>query len=244
MTAPIEPTAVIDPGGSGGGYIPPEPPNSPPDWWRNRGQQQPAGGVIEQHYVHETVYVEHHYVEAAPEAVEPEPESRWFYHRNPRVRFTVHNLSAGMVGYSLLGGLGGTPYGGAAFLAQVAVDPVPVSVALVTGAAALVGWQLGKVFRGVGGCFAALMSPAAAAGCAMWGQGTESLLRPLFADAGQWPGLLAPFVLVTGAGAACWYLIECPVRSRGWVLPARWVARVPLAGVVLSSLLYTSWIAT
>ncbi|WP_371681571.1 hypothetical protein [Streptomyces sp. NBC_01276] len=231
---PIEPTVIIPPRAGGGDPpppAPPAPPTEPPAEWYDAPADPPAaGGTL---VVRESVYVEHHYIEAPPAEAQAKAKQPGWYSKNPRIRFTAFNLSAGMVGLSLMTTFGG----GVDLLARVAADPVPMSTTVVTVVAAAAGWKCCRVFRPIGPIGGAIVA-------AYWGQGTSPLLADLYADAGKGPGLIAPLAVSAGAALACWFFIDRRPQIRRWPLSARWVARIPLAGVVLSCLLYTSWKAS
>ncbi|MFD9081663.1 hypothetical protein [Streptomyces erythrochromogenes] len=231
---PIEPTAVFAPGAGSGGSPPPPgaPPAAPPmpDWWN---QPQGPGPQI----VHVTVTETHtHLIVETAEEEAGEPEPGLFDGINPRIRWGFFNASAGAVGYSVLSAAAADPLGGAVYLAQASADAVPLSVLVLTGGSALAGWQLGRFFRGVGGLFGRLASPVGALGAAMWGQGTGPLLTALYAEVDPWPGMVAPAVLAGGSAVALWWLVDRRFLTRP--LLVRWVARIPLATVVLSAALY------
>ncbi|MFF5707409.1 hypothetical protein ACFY7H_33725 [Streptomyces sp. NPDC012794] len=216
-----------------------------PYWW-NQAPENGGGGliVVNETVIHETVIVTD--VEPSPEMPEEAVQllARLRDRINPRIRFVAFNLSAGALGYSVMGASTSSPYGGAALLASLQADPVPASVAVLSVAAPVVAWHLGKVFRPIGGVFGWLASPVAAISAGMWGQGTGPLIAPLYDQWAPWPQLLTPLALAVGAGSACWWLFDRRARARGWALPLRWAARIPLATVTLSALLYPSLLTT
>lgn len=245
MSKPIEPTVIIPPQ-SGGAGAPPPPPASP--------QSPPLPGVeglviVEKTLVNETVIIMD---DPTPRPVEdpggelPGWLRSWGARRrdkiNPRYRFVFFNLSAGAVGYSLMGAL--SPHGGAGLLASLQMAPVPAGVTAVTVLAAAAGWQAGKFFRGIGGCLGLLASPIGAACLGMWGQGSAPVVAPLYAEWAPWPGLLTPAALAVGAGVGCWWLFDRRARAGNWALTGRWLARIPLATVALSAVLYPSLLTT
>lgn len=49
-------------------------------------------------------------------------------------------------------------------------------------------------------------------------------------------GAAGPLAIAGAFGAVCWLYLER--HAAGWTAPLRWAARVPLATVTVSSLLY------
>ncbi|MFJ6941174.1 hypothetical protein [Streptomyces sp. NPDC101132] len=157
-------------------------------------------------------------------AVQP---SRW--------RWLAYNGGAAAVGHCLLWAVSGDQMAGATVMADINLSLVPVATFTLTCTAALAGWKAGGLLRGLG--LAGLAArPAAAFGAAFWGQGTGPLITDFMAWSAPWSALLAPLAVAGAFGAVCWLYLER--HAAGWAQPLRWVARMPLATVTLSSLLY------
>lgn len=163
---------------------------------------------------------------AAQVAVQP---ARW--------RWLAYNGGAAALGHSLLWGVSGDPMAGATVMADINLSLVPVATFTLTCTAAYAGWKAGGVLRGVLPGFAGLaVRPAAALGAAFWGQGSGPLITEFMAWSAPWSALLAPLAVAGAFGAVCWLYLER--YATGWTAPLRWAARIPLATVILSSLLY------
>ncbi|WP_331718570.1 hypothetical protein OHU23_41265 (plasmid) [Streptomyces virginiae] len=155
---------------------------------------------------------------------------------NRRLRWAAYNGSAAAAGHGLLAFATGDPWAGAALLGDAMVSLVNVSVFAVTVGAAYVGWKVGayasRILPGIAS-FAA--RPVGLIGAASWGQGTGELIQTGLAELAPWPVLLAPLLIAGGAGYGLLLLERRITRGRR---PVRWLARIPLATLVVSSLLY------
>ncbi|MFF4013323.1 hypothetical protein [Streptomyces sp. NPDC001717] len=158
-------------------------------------------------------------------AVQP---SRW--------RWLAYNGGAAAVGHCLLWGVAGDPMAGATVMADINLSLVPVATFTLTCTAAYAGWKAGGVLRGLPGLAGLAARPAGALGAAFWGQGTGHLVTEFMSWSAPWSALLAPLAVAGAVGSVCWLYLER--HSAGWTAPLRWAARIPLATVVLSSLLY------
>ncbi|MCX4547236.1 hypothetical protein [Streptomyces sp. NBC_01565] len=164
---------------------------------------------------------------AAPAAVAVQ-ESRW--------RWLAYNGSAAAVGHSLLWAAADDPMAGAEFMGRAMTSLVPLGVTVAVVGGAYVGWKAGGLLKGLPGLAGLAARPAGALGVALWAQGTGPLITDGMAALAPWPVLLAPLAIAGAFGAVCWLYLER--HATGWTAPLRWAARVPLATVVLSSLLY------
>ncbi|MFI1154990.1 hypothetical protein [Streptomyces sp. NPDC020817] len=158
-------------------------------------------------------------------AVQP---SRW--------RWLAYNGAAAAVGHCLLWGVSGDSMAGATVMADINLSLVPVAAFTLTCSAAYVGWKAGGLLRGLPGFVGLAARPAAALGAAFWGQGSGPLISEFMAWSAPWSALLAPLAVAGAFGSVCWLYLER--HAAGWTAPLRWAARIPLATVVLSSLLY------
>ncbi|MFF0747424.1 hypothetical protein ACFYVL_44295 [Streptomyces sp. NPDC004111] len=156
---------------------------------------------------------------------------------NPRLRWLAYNASAAALGHSLVWGVTGDPMAGADLMSRATISLVPLGVTAAVGVAGYAGWRAGGVASGLlPGTVSRAARPAGALAAALWAQGTGPLLTQTFAALHPWPVLLAPLLLAAGAGVLCWWALDR--RCATWRPATRWVARVPLATVVLSSALY------
>ncbi|MFJ9551844.1 hypothetical protein [Streptomyces erythrochromogenes] len=155
-------------------------------------------------------------------------ESRW--------RWLVYNGSAAAVGHSLLWAAADDPMAGAEFMGRAMTSLVPLGVTVAVVGGAYVGWKAGGLLRGLPGVAGLAARPAGAVGAALWAQGTGPLIADGMAALAPWPVLLAPLAIAGAFGAVCWLYLER--HAAGWTAPLRWAARIPLATVTLSSLLY------
>ncbi|MGW6865882.1 hypothetical protein [Streptomyces sp. NPDC054901] len=148
----------------------------------------------------------------------------------------AYNGGAAVVGHSLLWAAAGDPMAGAEFMGRAMTSLVPLGVTVAVSGGAFVGWKAGGLLRGLPGVAGLAAQPAGALGAALWAQGTGPLIADGMAALAPWPVLLAPLVIAGGFGAVCWLYLER--HATGWTRPLRWASRIPLATVVLSSLLY------
>ncbi|MEU6213084.1 hypothetical protein ABZ891_24710 [Streptomyces sp. NPDC047023] len=159
-------------------------------------------------------------------AVQP---SRW--------RWLAYNGGAAAVGHSLLWAAADDPMAGAEFMGRVMTSLVSLGVTVAVVGGAYVGWKAGGLLKGLPGVAGLAARPAGALGAALWAQGTGPLISDGMAALAPWPVLLAPLAVAGAFGAVCWLYLER--HAAGWAAPLRWAARIPLATVTLSSLLYT-----
>ncbi|MFD4919208.1 hypothetical protein ACFWNR_39175 [Streptomyces virginiae] len=164
---------------------------------------------------------------AAP-AVVAVQASRW--------RWLAWNGSAAAVGHSLLWAAAGDPMAGAEFMGRAMTSLVPLGVMVAVAGGVVVGWKVGGLLRGLPGVAGLAARPAGAIGAALWAQGSGPLIADGMAALAPWPVLLAPLAIAGAFGAVCWLYLER--HATGWTAPLRWAARIPLATVTLSSLLY------
>ena len=156
---------------------------------------------------------------------------------NPRLRWLLYNGAAAAIGHSLVWSVTGDPWAGADLLGRASISLVPLGVTAVVGAAGYAGWKAGALLSSLlPGTASRVARPAGALGGALWGQGTGPLLTTAFAAVHPWPQFLAPLLFAAGAGALCWWALDR--RCATWRSGTRFVARIPLATVVLSSALY------
>lgn len=158
---------------------------------------------------------------------------------NPRLRWAAYNTTAAAVGHGILSLTTGDPWAGAALLSAAMNSIVNVTVFGVTIGAAYVGWHAVKLvcLHRLPGLFGLLARPAGMIGAASWGQGTGELIRTGLAEFAPWPVILAPLLIAGGAGYGLFLLERRLTRTPRRAL-VRWLARVPLATLVISSLLY------
>lgn len=166
-------------------------------------------------------------VAPVPVAVAVQP-SRW--------RWLAYNGSAAAVGHCLLWAAADDPMAGAEFMGRAMTSLVPLGVTVAVVGGAYVGWKAGGLLKGLPGVAGLAARPAGAVGAALWAQGTGPLISDGMAALALWPVLLAPLAVAGAFGAVCWLYLER--HATGWTAPLRWAARIPLATVTLSSLLY------
>ncbi|MFE0916052.1 MULTISPECIES: hypothetical protein [unclassified Streptomyces] len=164
---------------------------------------------------------------AVPAEVAVQP-SRW--------RWLAYNGGAAAVGHGPLWGVAGDPMAGATLMADINLSLAPVATFTLTCTAAYAGWKAGRLLRGLPGLAGLAARPVAAIGAAFWGQGTGPLITDFMAWSAPWSALLAPLAVAGAFGAVCWLYLER--HAACWAQPLRWAARIPLATVTLSSLLY------
>lgn len=158
---------------------------------------------------------------------------------NRRLRWAAYNASAAAVGHGILSFATGDPWAGAALLGAAMNSLVNVTVFGVTIGAAYIGWKAVKLvgLHKLPGLFGLAARPAGMIGAASWGQGTGELIRTGLAELAPWPVILAPLLIAGGAGYGL-FLLERRITRNPRRAPVRWLARVPLATLVVSSLLY------
>ncbi|MCB5182872.1 hypothetical protein [Streptomyces antimicrobicus] len=155
---------------------------------------------------------------------------------NPRLRWAAYNGSAALAGHALLFPATGTWRGFEPGMGAVMLALPNCGAFVVTIGASYIAYRVAKPFRGLLGPFAPVAPVAAGIGAAFWGQGTAEPIADFLAWSAPWSVLLAPLIVAGGAGALVWTLLES--RAAGWRRPLRWLARIPLATVVTSALLY------
>ncbi|MFB7957513.1 hypothetical protein [Streptomyces sp. NPDC056045] len=169
----------------------------------------------------------------APEAAgEPEPKDRW--------RWLLYNGTAAAAGHLTVWAVAGDPMAGAHYVARMAVSVPQVTAAALTVGAAYVGWRAGGLLKGLPGPVGLVARPVGALGAALWGSGSAPLVQTGLDSLGSWGTLLSPLLAVAPLTAACWYGPDRMAARAHLIRPVRWLARVPVATVVVSSLLYTS----
>ncbi|MFD8549786.1 hypothetical protein [Streptomyces sp. NPDC059649] len=157
---------------------------------------------------------------------------------NPRLRWVFYNGAAAGAGHLAIWSLTGDPMAGAAFMGRMSHSVPQLAAAGLTFGAAVAGWKgavLVKLHR-LPGLVGLAARPVCAIAAAMWGQGTAPLVADAMAAMEPWGSLLAPLAAAGPVAAACW----CGLDRRAAELrpPVRWIARIPLATVTLSALLY------
>lgn len=155
---------------------------------------------------------------------------------NRRWRWLAFNGTAAAAGHGLIALGAGNGRGLEPVMGAVMLSIPACGAFVVTLCAGHAAYRVAKPLRGILGPFAPLAPIGAAIGGAVWGQGTGPLIADFLAWSAPWSTLFAPLTVAGAAGGLCWLLLDS--RSAGWRLPLRWLARIPLATVVLSSLLY------
>lgn len=157
---------------------------------------------------------------------------------NPRLRWALFNGAAAGVGHLAVWAVSGDPLGPEHFMARMTISVPELAVAGLTLVAAYAGWRAGGLLKGLPGLFGLVPRPLAAVGGALWGQGTAPLVRDVLDAVEPWGTLLSPLLAVSPVAAACWYGLDRRATAAQLIPPVRWVLRIPLATVVVSSLLY------
>lgn len=156
---------------------------------------------------------------------------------NERLRWAAYNASAAAVGHVGIWAATGSVWAGAGLMSEVMLAIPNCAAFVITLGAGYVAYRIARPFKGLLGPFAPVAPIGAALGAAFWGQGTAPLVAEFLAWSAPWSTLLAPLIVAGGVGALCWSLLES--RAAAWRRPVRWLARIPLATVVVSSLLYS-----
>lgn len=158
---------------------------------------------------------------------------------NVRLRWAAYNGSAAAAGHGLLAFATGDPWAGAALLGATMNSLVNVTVFGVTIGAAYLGWHAVKLvgLHKLPGLVGLLARPAGLIGAASWGQGTGELIQTGLAALAPWPVILAPLLIAGGAGYGL-LILERRVTRKPRRAPVRWLVRIPLATLTISSLLY------
>ncbi|MFI5867264.1 hypothetical protein [Streptomyces sp. NPDC051546] len=153
---------------------------------------------------------------------------------NPRLRWAAYNASAAAIGHGALWGVTGSPWAGARLMSDVLLSIPNCGAFVVTVGAAYAAYKIAKPFKGLLGFLAPV---GAGIGAAFWGQGTAPQIAEFMAWSAPWSTLLAPLIVAGGVGFLCWLLLDSRAAERRALL--RWLARIPLATVAVSSLVYT-----
>ncbi|MFJ6017634.1 hypothetical protein [Streptomyces sp. NPDC092952] len=172
-------------------------------------------------------------------SAKPSPETAgagWV--RNPRLRWAIYNGSAAGAGVLGIWSATGDPMAGADYAGRMAASVPQLAAAGLAVGAGIAGWHAARMvlLHRLPGLLGYAARPVAAIGGAMWGQGTAPLVRDGMAAIEPWGSLLAPLLAVGPLAAACWWGLDR--RAAHAPLPVRWLARVPLATITISSLLY------
>jgi hypothetical protein len=155
---------------------------------------------------------------------------------NPRLRWLAFNASAAAAGHLAIWSVTGDPMAGAHLVARMSTSVPQLGRAVLTGLAAWAGWKGARFIRLHCLPGGPAICTAAAFGAALWGQGTAPLVADVMTVTRPWSTLLAPLLAVGPLAAACWWLMDRHTTKAA--TPVRWLARIPLATVVLSSALY------
>ncbi|MFJ6444918.1 hypothetical protein [Streptomyces sp. NPDC091649] len=169
---------------------------------------------------------------AAPVAAAPEEGAK------PRWRWLAFNGAAAGAGHLALWSLTGDPMAGADLMGRMTVSVPQLAAGGLTVGAVYGGWQAGGFLTGLPGRLGLVARPLAAVVGGLWGQGTAPLVRDVLDAVEPWGTLLSPLLAVAPLAAACWYGIDRRAAAAQLIRPVRWALRIPLATVVVSSLLY------
>ncbi|GGZ27795.1 hypothetical protein [Streptomyces nitrosporeus] len=161
--------------------------------------------------------------------------------RNPRIAWAVFNASAAGAGHLAVWAVAGDPMAGVDLMARMTFSVPQLAAAGLTVGAAYVGWKGAALvhLHRLPGLFGLAARPAGAVAAALWGQGTAPLVRDVLDAVEPWGTLLSPLLAAGPVAAACWYGLDRRAAAAGLIPPARWALRIPLATVVVSSLLYS-----
>ncbi|MFD9781904.1 hypothetical protein ACFWZS_34110 [[Kitasatospora] papulosa] len=160
--------------------------------------------------------------------------------RNPRLRWALYNGAAAGAGHLTIWAVTGDPLAGVDLMARMTISVPQLAAAGLTLVAAYAGWKataLVQLHR-LPGLFGLAARPAGALVAALWGQGTAPLVRDALNTIEPWGTALSPLLAVGPVAAACWYGLDRRAAAAHLVPPVRWVLRIPLATVVVSSLIY------
>ncbi|MFD7868100.1 hypothetical protein [Streptomyces sp. NPDC059783] len=155
---------------------------------------------------------------------------------NQRLRWLAYNGMAGTAGSVALWSLTGDPMEGAALVGQMSASVPQMTAAGLALGAAYVGWRAGGLLSLLLPVPAVVGRAVAATAAALWGAGTAPLLADVLAESGPWGALLSPALATAPLAAAVWHGLDR--RAAGLAPPVRWAARIPLATLTLSALLY------
>ncbi|MFC8539066.1 hypothetical protein ACFUJY_34805 [Streptomyces sp. NPDC057249] len=169
-------------------------------------------------------------------AAEAESEDAPAREPNPRWRWLGFNAAAAGAGHLAIWTATGDSMAGAHYMARMSVSVPELAAAGLTLVASYAGWRAGGLLRGLPGGLGRIVRPAGALLAALWGQGTAPLVRDALDVIEPWGTLLSPLLAVSPVAAACWWGLDRTAANAA--PPLRWAARVPLATVTLSALLY------
>ncbi|MFF9594245.1 hypothetical protein ACF1FX_34570 [Streptomyces sp. NPDC014646] len=157
---------------------------------------------------------------------------------DPRLRWAAFNATAAAAGHLVVWELTGDPMAGADFMARMTISVPQLAATAITAGVAFAGWKGAALIHlhKLPGVFGVAARPAAAVGAALWGQGTAPLVADGMAAIEPWGSILAPLLAAGPVAAGCWWVLDR--RARQAAPPVRWLARIPLSTVAVSSLLY------
>ncbi|MFG2631066.1 hypothetical protein [Streptomyces sp. NPDC048473] len=158
---------------------------------------------------------------------------------NPRWRWLLYNGGAAAAGHLALWSLAGDPMAGAHYMARMTASVPQLAAAGLTLVAAYGGWRVAGLIKGLPGLPGLAVRPLGALGAALWGAGSAPLVQTALDAIEPWGTLLSPLLAAGPLAAACWYGLDRRAAHARLIRPVRWLARIPLATVVVSSLLYT-----
>ncbi|MFF6896095.1 hypothetical protein ACFY8Z_36505 [Streptomyces microflavus] len=158
---------------------------------------------------------------------------------NPRLRWVLFNGGAAAAGHLAVWSLAGDPMAGVDLMARMTVSVPQLAAAGLTVGAVYGGWKAGGLLKGLPGVLGMAVRPVGAVLGGLWGQGTAPLVRDVLDTIEPWGTLLSPLLAAGPLAVACWYGLDRRAVAAHLTWPARWVLRIPLATVVVSSLLYT-----
>ncbi|MEV6936941.1 hypothetical protein AB0N19_21470, partial [Streptomyces sp. NPDC051132] len=161
----------------------------------------------------------------------------------PRLRWAAFNGTAAAAGHLVIWSVTGDPMSGADYMGHLTMSVPEFAAAGITIGALVAGWKGAALvhLHKLPSVLGLAARPAAALGAAMWGQGTAPVIRDAMYAVEPWGSLFAPLLAAGPLAAACWWGLDR--RARQQAPAVRWLARVPLATVTLSSLLYAPGVA-
>jgi len=159
---------------------------------------------------------------------------------NPRLRWALYNATAAGTGHLAIWALAGDPLAGVDLMARMTISVPQLAAAGLTLVAAYAGWKATALVQlhKLPGLFGLAARPVGALVAALWGQGTAPLVRDALTAIEPWGTALSPLLAVGPVAAACWYGLDRRATAAYLALPVRWVLRIPLTTVVVSSLIY------
>ncbi|WP_228995086.1 hypothetical protein [Streptomyces sp. DH8] len=157
-----------------------------------------------------------------------------------RIRWALYNGAAAGAGLLTVWALTGDPLAGVDLMARMTISVPQLAAAGLAVTAAYAGWKGAVLIRlhRLPGIFGLAARPVAALVAALWGQGTAPLVADLLDAIEPWGTALSPLLAAGPVAAACWYGLDRPAAAASLVPPVRWALRIPLATVVVSSLIY------